>query len=111
MSRILRFHLDENCPTAIALGMRRRGIDVTTTAEAGLISATDEEQTAYALTEGRGVFTQDQDFLRINAAGVPHAGIVYCRQHKRSIGEIISGLAQIWELMEPEQMRDRLVYL
>ncbi|MBV8677985.1 MAG: DUF5615 family PIN-like protein [Planctomycetaceae bacterium] len=48
MLRTIRFHLDENCPTAIAEGLRRRGIDVTTTPEAGLIGATDEEQTAHA---------------------------------------------------------------
>src|SRR4051794_33151369 len=71
MPRTIRFHLDENCATAIAHGLRRRGIDVTTTAEAALISATDEEQIAYALAEGRVVFTQDQDFLRINATDSP----------------------------------------
>jgi hypothetical protein len=31
MSRTIRFHLDENCSHAIALGLGRRGIDVTTT--------------------------------------------------------------------------------
>lgn len=33
MSRTIRFHLDENCPRALADGLRRRGIDVTTTPE------------------------------------------------------------------------------
>jgi uncharacterized protein DUF5615 len=47
MSRTIRLHLDENCPRALAVGLRRRGIDVTTTPEAGLLEATDEEQTAY----------------------------------------------------------------
>jgi predicted nuclease of predicted toxin-antitoxin system len=89
MARTLRFHLDENCPTAIADGLRRRGIDVTTTSEAGLLTESDEEQIAYARTEGRLIFTQDEDFLRMNAAGVPHAGIAYFRQGARSLGEII----------------------
>jgi predicted nuclease of predicted toxin-antitoxin system len=62
MSRTLRFHLDENCPNAIADGLRRRGIDVTTTPGASLISASDEEQTAYALAAGRVIFTMDKDF-------------------------------------------------
>ena len=30
MPRTIRFHLDEHCATAIAEGLRRRGIDVTT---------------------------------------------------------------------------------
>jgi hypothetical protein len=53
MSRTIRFHLDENCPSAIADGLRRRGIDVTTTPEARLISATDEQQACYALENRR----------------------------------------------------------
>jgi predicted nuclease of predicted toxin-antitoxin system len=109
--RTIRFHLDENCPHAIAEGLRRRGIDVTTTPEAGLISATDEEQAAHARADGCVIFTQDKDFLAINAAGVPHAGIVYCRQGKRTLGQIILELTQIWETMEPDEMRDWLVYL
>lgn len=111
MSRTIRFHLDENSPAAIADGLRRRGIDVTTTPESGLVGASDEEQARYALAEGRVIFTQDQDFLRIHASGTPHAGIAYCHQRKRSIGAIIAGLTQIWELMEPEEMRNWLVYV
>ena len=69
MPRTIRFHLDENCTKAIARGLRRQGIDVTTTSEAGLIGATDEEQAADALSKGRVIFTQDRDFLRIHTAG------------------------------------------
>ncbi len=111
MVRTIRFHLDENCPDAIAEGLGRRGIDVTTTPEAKLLSASDEQQRAYALSEGRVIFTHDRDFLRINASGVPHAGIVYCRQGKRRIGGIIQDLTEIWEVLEPEKMRNWLVYL
>lgn len=41
----------------------------------------------------------------------PHAGIAYCRQRKRSIGQIIAGLTQIWEVMEAGEMDNWLVYL
>ena len=67
----IRFHLDENCSRSIADGLRRRGIDVTTTPEVGLMGATDEQQAAHGLAEGRVLFTQDQDFLRLDAEGVP----------------------------------------
>jgi predicted nuclease of predicted toxin-antitoxin system len=68
MPRTIRFHLDENCHRAVAEGLRRRGIEVTTTPDVGLMSATDEQQIAFALTEGRVIFTQDRDFLRLHAA-------------------------------------------
>lgn len=37
MARTIQFHLDEHMDKAIAIGLRRRGIDVTTTPEAGLL--------------------------------------------------------------------------
>jgi Domain of unknown function (DUF5615) len=42
--------LDEQVDRAIAEALRRRGIDVTTTPEAKLLSATDEEQLAFAIS-------------------------------------------------------------
>lgn len=57
------------------------------------MESTDEEQTAYALKEGRVIFTQDEDFLAIQASGTPHAGIAYCKKNTRSIGDMVRGLA------------------
>jgi predicted nuclease of predicted toxin-antitoxin system len=111
MPRTIRFHLDENCARAIAGALRRRGVDVTTTPELGLKGATDEQQAAYGLAEGRVLFTQDQDFLQLDAAGVPHAGIAYCVKDTKSTGEIIQRLVLIWEVYEPEEMTGRVEYL
>ncbi|MFE1744830.1 DUF5615 family PIN-like protein [Coleofasciculus sp. H7-2] len=111
MLETIRFHMDENVNTAIADGLRRRGIDVTTTAEAGLISSPDEVQIEFALSQNRVIFTADADFLRLHQAGVEHAGITYCHQGSRSIGDILRGLILIWELLEPEDMRDRVEFL
>ena len=44
MASAIRFHLDECCDPAIADGLRRRNIDVTTTQEMGLMQAEDQEQ-------------------------------------------------------------------
>jgi hypothetical protein len=111
MPRTIRFHLDENCGKAIAEGLRRRGIEVTTTPEVGLIGATDDEQVEHARVNGRVLFTQDGDFLGIHRAGVPHNGIAYCPKESRSIGEIIQGLVDIWDLLEPEEMAGQVEFL
>ena len=70
------FHLDENISPTLADALRHRGIDVTTTADAGLVGATDRDHLAFATVAGRVVVTQDVDFLRLHSQGVPHAGIV-----------------------------------
>lgn len=107
----MRFHPDEDCPRALAVGLRRRGIDLTTTPEAGLLEAADEEQTAYALGERRVIFTQDEDFLAIQASGTPHAGIAYCKKDTRGIGDMIRGLILIWEIYDPDEMAGKVEYL
>ena len=111
MPRTMRFHLDECCDPAIAAGLRLHGVDVTTTQEVGLLHAEDEDHIAHAVQTNRVVFTQDRDFLRLDAAGVEHRGIAFCYQHSRSIGHIISNLLLIWELYEPEEMMNRVEYL
>jgi predicted nuclease of predicted toxin-antitoxin system len=81
-------------------GLRRGGISVTTTPEENLIGASDEEQLAFALSQERVIFTQDDDFLRLHQTNMTHAGITYCHQGSRSIGEIVKTLALIWEWVD-----------
>ena len=111
MPQTIRFHLDEHCPTTLAEGLRRRGIDVTTTSDAGLLHSSDKEHVAFALREGRVIFTPDEDYLGLHAAGVQHAGIAYCHQESRSLGEIIRGLALIGEIYEPKETWNRVEWL
>jgi predicted nuclease of predicted toxin-antitoxin system len=110
MPRTIRFHLDEHVAHAIAEGLRRRGADVTTTTDAGLLGSTDPQQLAYALAGGRVIFTEDRDFLAL-AGGTEHAGIAYCDQGTRTIGQIVRGLELLWEVYEPEEMRNRIEFI
>jgi predicted nuclease of predicted toxin-antitoxin system len=111
MVRTIRFHLDENWHRAIAEGLRRRGVDVTTTPEVGLLQASDEQQIAYALPLGRVIFTQDRDFLKLHATSIPHAGIAYCDKDTKSIGEILTMLLLIWQTYEPKEMANRVEFI
>ncbi len=111
MPRTIRFHLDEHVPHAVADGLRQLGIDVTTTTDAGLLGALDADQIAYGLTQGRVIFTEDDDFLVLAAAGVLHAGLGYCHQNTHSIGQIIRALELIWEVYEPDEMKNRVEFI
>src|SRR5207249_12057781 len=111
MPRTIRFHLDEGCNPRIAAGLRQRGVSVTTTGEAGLSGASDQEQLAYALAHARVIVTHDADFLRLQAAGAGYAGIVYSSPHHRSLGDVIRLLVMVWELLESAEMIDPVEYL
>lgn len=107
----IKFHLDENITLAIANGLRRRGIDVTTTPEQEMIGQSDEQQLEFAIGQNRVIFTQDTDFLRLHYARFSHRGLVYCPQTSKSIGEILQGLILIWEVIDAEEMHNHLEYL
>jgi len=107
----MRFHLDEHVPHAIAEGLRRRGIDVTTTVDAGLRGAADDVHLAYAVEQQRLIVTNDPDFLVLPQQDLPHMGIAYCDQGRRSIGEIIRRLVLLWERHPAAALRDRIVFL
>lgn len=111
MARTIRFHLDENCDPRIAAGLALHGVDVTTTSGAGLLHVFDESQLAYSVAEGRVIVTQDTDFLRIAAGGQEIPGIAFYPDQGRSIGQIIQYLLLIWEVYEPDEMRNRVEFL
>lgn len=110
MSQSIKFYTDEHVARAVVRGLRHRGVDVRTVPEAGLLGASDKEQLAQAQTEGRVIFTQDDDFLRLHTAGVEHAGIVYAPQHT-SISDIIFGLMLIYQVLDSDDMIGQVEFL
>jgi uncharacterized protein with PIN domain len=107
----LRLQLDEHIGNAIARGLRRAGFDVMTTADAGLLGASDAVQLAHAHAEGRVMVTQDDDFIGLHYQGVPHSGITYSPRDSRSIGVIIEMLTIVDATYEPADMVGRLEYI
>ena len=110
MSEKIRYYTDEHVARAVARGLKRRGVDVLTVPEAAMLGATDEEHLRFAAERQRVVFTQDDDFLRLHAGGVEHAGIAYAEQNAR-VGFVISGLMLIYLVLTPEAMRNRVEFL
>jgi hypothetical protein len=106
----IRFYTDEHVANAIVRGLRQRGIDVLSVPEANTRSATDEVHLAFASGQGRVIFAQDADFLRLAATGRRHAGIVYAPQGI-SIGEAIRGLVLIHQILDSDEMKDHVEFL
>lgn len=108
---MIRFHLDEHAHPEVAHALRRRGIDVTTAAEAGLLAASDEQHLEFAMREGRVLFTNDADFLRMAAKDIQHSGIAYCQRNRRTVGQIVAALELMHLVLTEDQMRGRVEYL
>lgn len=108
---MIRYHLDESVRTAIAVGLRSHGVDVSTTVEAGLLGAADEDHIAHALTEGRVIVTHDDDFLVLASSGIEHSGICYCHQQQHPIGRLLQILLVVHECCTREEMRGYVEFL
>ena len=90
MTDRIRFHCDENVDSAVADGLRRRGVDVTMPSDVGLIGASDEDRLAFAIAQSRVVVTHDDDFLAMAQRGtslrtglLPHAVAIHRRNSER----------------------------
>lgn len=107
----IRYHLDEHMDAAVAVGLRRRGIDLTTTVEASLTQATDPEQLAFALAQGRVFVTRDRRILADVGQGIVHPGIVVARSGRATIGPTVLSLTHLHRTVTAEEMTGRIEYL
>jgi hypothetical protein len=57
------------------------------------------------------VVTFDTDFLVLDAAGVPHAGIAWCPATKYSIGQLLQALLLVHGVLNSDDMRHHGEYL
>lgn len=64
---------------------------------------------------GRAVFTQDDDFLALADEWLENgrdlAGVIYAHQLGITIGQAIRDLELIAKVLEPDEMRNRIVFL
>jgi Domain of unknown function (DUF5615) len=107
----IRYHLDENVSGAVAAALRHRGVDVTTATEAALLGANDVNHINFAASQNRVVVTHDNDFARLHANGMRHAGICYCPKDKHSIGDLVRLLMLVHECFSEDEMIGHLEYL
>lgn len=75
-----------------------------------MLGASDDQHLALAAREGRTIFTQDADFIRLHAAHHPHRGIVYAPQQTPA-GSIVRGLMLIYDVLSAEEMIGHVEFL
>lgn len=75
-----------------------------------MLGAEDERQLAFAQENSRVFVTHDRDYLRLDAHGHMHAGIVFAPR-RTSIGAIVASLMLIHEVLIAQDMADRVEFL
>jgi predicted nuclease of predicted toxin-antitoxin system len=113
----VRLYFDaDSMQRALLAALRARGVDATTALEAGMADRPDDEQLAFAKSEGRVLFSYNaSDFCRIHAQllaqGKSHAGIILAPQQRYSIGERVRRLLKLIAAKTADQMHDQVEFL
>jgi len=101
--------------TAVAEGLKRRGIDAISARDAGNLGLTDEQQLIYASENELPLFTHDADFLKLAhhwaITGQNHWGIVYVHPQKLNVGECIRRLKILADLFDADDLRNHIEFL
>ena len=102
-------------PAAITAGLRRRGIQVTTSQEDGTTESPDDQLLARATELGCVLFTQDDDLLRIAAdwqtTGRGFHGVIYAHQLSAGIGRLVHDLELVLTCCAMNELANRVTYL
>jgi hypothetical protein len=113
----VRLYADEDASeTAVIRGLRARGLDVLTTMDAGRCGASDKEQLAFAVQQGRSIYTFNVgDFARLHrehlVRGIEHHGIIVLPDQRCSIGEKIRRIARFINGVTTAEMINRMEFL
>lgn len=111
MAGEIRFYLDENMPVVISTQLIRRGIDVVTVRDLGLLGDSDISHLDRATKMGRVLCTHDTDYVDLAGQEVHHAGIILGQQHRHTIGDWVRFLTLVFAVYEPGEMVDRIEYV
>ena len=111
----VRFYMDHNFMAAVTAGLRGRGIDCLTAQEDGRRRDDDEPLLERSTALDRVFVTHDVDLFEITGRWLgmqrEFAGVVYAPQLGITIGQAVRDLELISDVMEPDEMRNQVIYL
>jgi hypothetical protein len=114
---VLALYFDEDSTwRSLVEGLRLRGLDIVTAAEAGLLGLADDAQLSFAAQEQRTLWTFNiKDFYGLHgqwlAAGKRHSGIILVQQQKFGLGEMIRRTVLLARALESAEMQSRCEFL
>ncbi len=111
---MIKLYLDEDVHKKVATALRLKGYDVVSAHEVQKQSLSDAQQLAYAVAEGRAIFTFNAgDFHRLHrqqpAKELHHYGILLSKQIP--VGETVKRLAKFLFSHSAKDIRDNIYWI
>jgi hypothetical protein len=111
----LAYFMDVHVPFQITRALRKQGIDVLTAQDDDAAKLSDSNLVDRATALSRVMVSHDEDMLREaqqrQRSGHEFSGVVYGPQKSLSIGQVIRDLLMISEVMDPDEMMNRVEHI
>lgn len=104
----LSLYADECVSAQIIAGARRRGTDIVTVQEEGLLGAVDAEHVERAKQLGRIILTEDYDFVA--DPGALERGLIFIKP-TTTVGDAIRHIVELATLLDPIDMEHRIEWV
>ena len=112
---MIRLHADESVDRRVLAGLRRRGVDVSSASDAGLLGVADDRQLEFSTAQARTLRTGDRDHLAIAdawlASGKRHAGVVYYHPGWTTLGHVVREVRGIANGLAPDAVQSRILFV
>ena len=114
-SLVARLYFDEDADARLAEALRRRGYDVETTVEAGLLEASDVEQLLFAASQQRALITHNiKHFPGVYViwveGGWEHWGIIMLIGHS-AVSAWLRQMENLLNRFSAEELQNQLLFL
>lgn len=107
----IKFYFDESVELAVSKQLAAGGLDVVSAHSLETLGDQDQSHLQRATTMGRVLCTYDADFLRLSKSILDHAGIIYAKQQKGSIGAWVRELRAIHARITAEDAQNQVIFL
>lgn len=110
--RFVKLLLDENLSPAVALALKKQGLDVVHIRDRGMLGTTDPEVFDKAFAEDRILVTLNVgDFVKLASARELHAGVVLIEQPGLTRDEQLAVIQNAIKFIGNEDMANRVVWV
>lgn len=109
-----KLYLNEHISPRLAIQLRKHGFDAISSQEAKLLSSSDDEQFAFAVSEQRSILTfnhsdyvsRHENYLR---TGKEHWGIILSTEEK--IGVLLRRLLRLLDYVSTNELKNQIRWL
>ncbi len=107
----IKFYFDESVELAVSIQLSAGGLDAVSAHSLEKLGDVDVNHLQRATEMGRALCTYDTDFLVLASQGIEHAGIIFARQEKASIGGWVRELRALHGRLSAEEVAGQIIFL